>query len=100
MRWQAIARHSAQLNLTLQRQGQLRICPQTQRLQINRSFQNYSKLPHRQQICETWRSSRPFQQSRPLCSKAAEVAAEKREGKQSQEEGTQDVGHFSGPVYR
>ena len=100
MRWQVIARHSAQLNLTLQRQGQLCLCPQTQRLRINRSFHSYSKLPHRQQLCETYRSSRPFQQSRPLCSKAAEVAAEKREGRQSQEEGSQDVGRLAGPACR
>ena len=91
MRWQGLARHSAQLNLTVQRQGQLRISSHTQRLHISRSLHQYSKLPHRQQLWEPYRSSRLVQHSRPLCSKVAGVAAEKREGKQSKEGSAQEV---------
>ena len=95
MRWQVVAKHSAQLSLTLQRQGRLRICPQPQRLHINRSIQCYSKLPHRQQLWESTRSSRLLQNSRPLYSKAAEVAAGKSADKQPQEQASQDVWPFS-----
>ena len=99
MRWQVIARHSAQLSLTVQRQGQLRISPHTQRLHINRSLHQYSKLPHRQQLWEPYRSSRLLQHSRPLCSKAAGAAAEKREDKHFQKGSSQEVWRCSVPAY-
>ena len=98
MRWQVVARHSAQLSLTLQRQGRLRVCPQPQRLHINRSLQCYSKLPNRQQLWESNRSSRLLQSHRPLCSKAAEVAAGKSADKQRQERESQDVRPLPDPA--
>ena len=94
MRWQIIARHSAHLNLTLQLQRQLRVCPQTQRLHINRSLQTPYNFPHQQQLCNKTRGTRPFQYVRPLCSKSAEVTAGKRGDKETQKEGSQDVWPF------